>query len=757
MASGVLGTATSGLLAFQRALSTTGHNIANANTPGFSRQRVEFETQTPQASGAGYIGTGVKTDAIVRMYDQFLVDRVRAATTSTNSLGIYSQYAARVADLLGDADAGLGGTLETFFNAVQDVANDPTSIPARQVLLSEGESLALRFNYLNDQLNNSRSEVNAQVGRLVTDVNALSRGIADINREIVVATGRAGGQPPNDLLDTRDLMLKDLSSLVSISTLMQDDGSINVFIGNGQSLVTGFTAASLGVASSPYDATQKDITYSAGGGGSAVITGTLSGGRLGGLLEFRDRILDPAQNSLGRIGVVLGTEFNLQHALGLDLNGQPGGDFFNLGSPQVSGLSSNAGTLAVSYDTANISALTTQDYLLGYDGSDWTLTDRDGNSEVLGAGPTFAVHGLSISVGGVPAAGDRFLIRPTRTGAEDISMALTDVRGIAAASALRVQTDPANTGGASLTQAMVTDTGSYVPGTYSVTLGAATTALADGATRGVFTDTNASSNLSYTLSINGVAVYTQNEGDAPLADLDALATAINGGTNIANTGVRALVSGTTLYLVNEPPTNQPISINESLSSDGVLDADDTLTGYFGSALTDVSASANLAYANADSYMLRNAGGTVLAAGAHSGGNTTVAANGLQATLSGTGNLGDRLLLAPNTGGVGDNANMRLLGALQTARRVENGTTSFQGAYAQLIAEVGTKTRQADIGATSQQALLRQAQADHDALSGVNLDEEAANLVRYQQAYQAMAQVVTAAESMFQTLLNAIQR
>lgn len=755
---GVLGTATSGLLAFQRALSTTGHNIANANTPGFSRQRVEFETQTPQVSGAGYIGTGVKTDAVVRMYDQFLVDRVRTATTSASNLEIYQQYSGRVADLLGDADAGLGGMLETFFNAAQGVANDPTSIPARQVLLSESESLVTRFNYLDQQLGNTRSEVNAHLERLVDDVNTLSRSIADINREIVVATGRANGQPPNDLLDTRDLMLEQLASLVSINTLAQDDGSVNVFIGNGQSLVTGFSAATLGVAGSPFDATQKEITYSAGGGGTAVITGSITGGELGGLLNFRDEILDTAQNALGRIAVSIGEEFNRQHALGLDLDGQPGGAFFALGAPQVSGLSSNASTLAVAYDSATIGELTLQDYILGYSAGSWTLTDSDGNTENLGAGPNFTVHGLDITVGGVPAAGDRFLIRPTRTGADDIAMALTDVRGIAAASALRVQSDPANTGGATLSQAMVTDAAAYVPDNYSVTHAAATSAQVDGV-RGVFTDNNADSTLSYTLSINGVPVYTQNEGDAPPADLAALAAAINSGTNVSTSGVRALVDGTTLYLVNEPPSTQPISIDETLStSAGTVEDGDTITGYFGAVLTgSTTPGASQSVTAADSYVVRDGVGTVLSAGALTGGNTTIAVNGLQATLSGGGNLGDRMTLTPNAGGVGDNANMLQLAALQTARRIGNGTTSFQGAYAQLIAEMGTKTRQAEIGAVSQQSLLRQAQADRDALSGVNLDEEAANLVRYQQAYQAMAQVVTVADAMFQTLLSAVQR
>ncbi|MFA7388047.1 MAG: flagellar hook-associated protein FlgK, partial [Thiohalobacteraceae bacterium] len=438
MAGGILGTAASGLLAFQRALSTTGHNIANANTPGYSRQRVDIQTRPPEVSGAGFIGTGVVANSVVRYYDQFLVDRVRGGTAASTGLETYHEYASRITNVLGDANAGLNGALEGFFDAMQSVANDPTSIPSRQLMLSEADSLSSRFHYLNNQLSSTRSEVNAQLGTTVTELNTLSRSVADINRAIVVATGRGGGQLPNDLLDKRDVLLGQMSELVSVSTLAQDDGSVNVFIGNGQALVTGFRAATLGVASSAFDATQKEITYTAGGA-PGVITGNISGGKLGGLLSFRDDILDPAQNDLGRIAVVLGTEFNQQHALGMDLDGNPGAAFFALGAPQTSaaGNNSGSGTVAVSYDTANIAGLTAQNYIMSYDGAAWNLADEDGNAVAMTgagtAGSPFIADGLSIVVGGAPSAGDRFQIRPTRDGGQDIGLALDNPRALAAA------------------------------------------------------------------------------------------------------------------------------------------------------------------------------------------------------------------------------------------------------------------------------------------------------------------------------------
>lgn len=643
---GIFTTATSGLLAFQRALNTTGHNIANVNTPGYSRQRVEIVTQTPQASGAGFMGTGVKTTTVERLYDQFLVDRVRSSTSSTGALDIFSQYAGRIADVLGDSDAGLNGALENFFDAVQGVSNDPTSTPARQLLLSEAESLADRFHYLDRQLSQSRTEVNAQLGTLVGEVNSLSRAIADINKEIVVAVGRSGGQPPNDLLDARDQLVNQLSELVTVRTLAQDDGSVNVFIGSGQSLVTGFNAATLSVSGSPYDATEMQINYSVGGM-AADITGNISGGKLGGLLDFREDVLDPAQNDLGRVAVVLSTEFNLQHRLGLDLDGNLGGDVFSLGGPDSTPNLANggSGTVDVSYDDATVGALTGQDYIITFDGTNWNLADLDGNAVTMtGAGTLaspFNVDGLNIVVGGAPGVGDRFMIQPTRNAADDIGLAINGVRDIAAAAPVRI-TEATNASG--------------VP----------------------------------TNSGDGTLRYSSvNNGYAQLAG--PVSFTFNSATNQFSYTDGGAVNGTVAY---DPGTN--------------------------------------------------------------GGDTYTVA-GVNFVVNGTPANGDSFVLANNTNGAGDNGNALRLAALQTAQTMNNGSASFQGAYAQLVADIGTRTRQADIGATAQQALLRQAVQDRDALSGVNLDEEAANLVRFQQAYQAIAQVITAADSMFQTLLGALRR
>ncbi|HFD79965.1 MAG TPA: flagellar hook-associated protein FlgK [Gammaproteobacteria bacterium] len=548
MAIGLLGTGASGLQAFQRAIAVVGHNISNANTEGYSRQRVELGTRAASFTGQGFIGNGVQVQSVERLFDQFVTDNLRSTTSSSARYDTMAMLASRVSNLLGDADAGLGAGLESFFNAVQGVADDPASIPARQLLISESDSLVSRFRSLDSQLDALSREVNGSLTNMVSDINGLTSAIADANRRIVDATSQGAGAVPNDLLDKRDALITRLSELVSVRTVEQDDGAVNVFVGTGQPLVTRFLASPLQVERNEFDASRLEIGL-VSGGVSAQITEQLTGGRLGATLDFRGQTLDPARNALGQIAVSLATTFNQQHQAGMDLDGNNGAAFFSIAAPEVAGSSANSGsaTVTVSYDSANIADLTSDDYTLSYDGSVWSLNrTSDGQTVASGAGP-FAVDGLVISMGAGAVAGDRYRIAPTRKGAMGMAAVVSDPRAIAAA--------------------------------------------------------------------------------APAASA-----------------------------------------------------------------------------------------------------------------------------AP-----GDNSNARRLADLQTALTMEGGTTDLQGRYGQLIARVGTQTRAAQTASEAQAALLSQAQESRDALSGVNLDEEAANLLRFQQAYQAVAQVISVANSTFQTLLNAVGR
>jgi flagellar hook-associated protein 1 FlgK len=645
MAIGLLGTAASGLQAFQRALSVTGHNINNANTEGFTRQRVELGTRPPSYTGEGYIGNGVQIESIDRMFDQFAVERLRDVTTTSAQYDTLAQFSARISNLLGDSKAGLNAGLESFFNAVQEVSNDPASIPARQLMLSEADSLVGRFHSLDTQLSSTNDEINGGIGNLVNDINGLSAAIAEANRSIVNASGQGAGTQPNDLLDKRDNLINQLSELVAVRTVKQDDGAVNVFVGSGQPLVTRFLASPLQVSTNDYDSQRAEVAI-VGAGATTVITENITGGKLGALLDVREQILDPARNALGRVATTLAIEFNKQHRLGMDLDGALGGDFFSYNQPAAAASVYNTGsaTLTATLDTANVDALSTEDYLLTYTGSSWVLSDADTGQIVPmtgtgSAGNPFAVDGMNLVVTAGATAGDRFLIRPTRGGAAGSGLLIDSARQIAAAAPVRI-TEATDVNG--------------------LPVNAGSGAMQFQAVDGTFAQLGGGITLSY----DATAQQFSYNGDA---------------------------TGTFAY---NPATD-------------------------------------------------------------SGSTFTIA--GISFSLTGAPQTGDTFTFSDNAAGSGDNSNALLLAGLQTAHTMESGSTSFQGAYSQLVGQLGSQTRSAQVTSEAQASLLTQAQELRDTVSGVNLDEEAANLVQFQQAYQAIAQVIAAAETTFQTLLNAVGR
>ncbi len=635
----------SGLLAFQRSLSTTGQNISNVNTPGYSRQRVDLGTRPAQFVGAGYLGSGVQVTAVQRVYDSFLVAQLRTSTAANSQLQSFYSYTSRVDNLLADAESGLSPAMQEFFNAVQGVANEPSSIPARQVLLSNAQGLADRFYYLNQQLSDLGSGVNTQLKTITNEINALAQGIARINSEISAAQG-AGGAPPNDLLDKRDTFIAQLAEQVGVTAVAQDDGAVNIFIGSGQSLVVGAQANTLTTAPNPFDPTRLEVAYK-NGSSTVIISDNLTGGALGGALQFRKQVLDSTQNSLGQLANGLASTFNTQHLLGQDLNGALGAAFFNAGVPQVLARSSNSGAATASATITDVNALTASDYRLqrnadGGGNANYTLTRLSDNTVVTTFTPALpaavsgtlpTVDGLTVSwSGGVMAVGDSFLVQPTRNGARDIGVAIGDPRKIAAAAPIRAGKSLSNTGDASVSAGQV-----------------------------------------------------------------------------LNASNPALLTNVTITF-NNPPTTFNVT--------GVA-PDPSPVAY--------TSGTNIAY------------------------------NGWQIQISGAPKVGDVFTIQPNANGVGDNRNALLLGGLQAKLTLAGSTASYQDLYGQSVAQVGATTHQADITRQAQESLLRQVTDARDSVSGVNLDEEAAELIRFQQAYQAAAQVITSANTLFDTLLNAVRR
>lgn len=330
-------TSISGMLAYQRALATTSHNISNVNTAGFSRQITSFDAREPQFFGGGYIGSGVEVGTIRRLVDQQRILEVRNNSSEFARLETFAGLSGRIDNLLADKHAGLAPAVQSFFSAVQTVATDPVSGTSRQVLLTEAQNLASRFQFFDSRMNQLESDVTARVKVQVAEINQYASSIARLNQDISIALGRAQGEPPNDLMDQRDELLRQLATKINTTTLTQEDGMVNVFIGNGQGLVIGNSANQLGTVRSEFDPQRVEVTFVTST--SAVnITRGLSGGTLGGLLDFRREVLDMVRNQVGQLATSIAVDFNLQHHLGMHYDGgvpQLGADFFSLLPPEV--------------------------------------------------------------------------------------------------------------------------------------------------------------------------------------------------------------------------------------------------------------------------------------------------------------------------------------------------------------------------------------------------------------------------------------
>ncbi len=722
MTTGVLGTGLSGLLANQRGLATTGHNIANVSTPGYARQRVELDARPGQPRGNGFIGAGVDVTSVRRLVDAFTTTQIRTSTAAMGEVDTFHRLAGMVDNMLADPAGGLSPAIQSFFDAVQELAADPASVPARDVLLGEAKGLAERFQTLDRRLAALGNDVAQQMRDVVAEINALSDDVASLNERIVLSEGAAGGQPANDLRDQRDERIRKLSERLAVTTVEQDDGSLNVFLPSGQSLVVGQNALALSVTTSPYG-TGEEIAVQIGGA-TSVITSQVSGGELDGIIGFRDQVLDPARRSLGRTALGIAETFNIQHRLGVDLEGLRGGDFFSplaASVPRVAGHAANTGAppADIGAEVVDVSALSTSEYQLERTGATYTLTRLDdGTVTTLTGFPAspITVDGMRLTLNaGVIADGDRFLVQPTANGARDFGLLVPGPKQIAAVAPVRAEASLANTGSGTITQPVVSSPNNELVYTFT---GAGTFDVAD-ATTGATLATGLAYVPGGPIAFNGVTVSITG---APAAGdvFRSVNTVTSADAGNAGSGV----IGDATVAPGDPNVADPVTI--TFTGPGTFDVTGATTG---SPTT----------------------GVVYTAG------QPVSFNGWTVTINGSPQAGDVFRIDPNNGGVGDNRNALALAALQTTGTLDGGSATYEESYGRLVADVGTLTRQADISRASQEALLRQAEESREAISGVNLDEEAANLLRYQQAYQASAQVIGVADELFRTLIGVVSR
>lgn len=653
----ILNIGVSALHTYQQALNTTGHNVANVNTPGYSRQSVNIVNRDPQFLNGSYTGTGSQAVSIERAYDEFLAGQVRASQASASDLEAFYKYAAQIDQVIADTGVGLDAGVQDFFDALQGLTDDPSSTPVRELLLSESESMVDRFQFLDRTFDDARDRVQSDINNVVDHINNMSQAIADLNIKISGSSGVAQGKIPNDLLDQRDQAINELSQYVNLTVLPLDNASTTVYFGKGQPLVLHGDANKLQVVQSPEFPDQLDIQYVDRGLASSVAE-QITGGELAGLLRVRDEIIDDGQRNLGLVAMGIASDVNDQHKLGFGLDGSSGlsffTDFFTMDAAAHSG---NGAGSSVTARVEDVGQLQPSDYRIERndalanpyvitrlsDDTQWSFT---GFSPLNPPPAGNLIDGMSFS--GLLNDGDIFILRPSMNATSALGLAIKDPAQVAAASEF-ILSDP--------TWAVKTGTGSVGSPAIKNVSGAVSATELD---------------FTYNLALSRYDI--------------------------------TVVSGSA-------PASLALAYNPATDSGDIL---------------------SLNFANFD----------------------------LRFTSSGTLADGDqfRITLADNgpTFGVSDNRNASLLADLQIGNNMLGGTATYQDSFGNYVASAGSRTHQASINKDAQNRMLEFNTNSLESVKGVNLDEEAANLIRFQQAYQAAAQVVATAGTVFDTLIAAVR-
>jgi flagellar hook-associated protein 1 FlgK len=628
--SGILSTSTSALLAFQRALATVSHNVANVGTEGYSRQRIELSNRAGAPDGSGFAGAGVQVDSIRRLVDDFVTSRRLFSGAELGRLTELSRMAGRIDAAFTDPGSSLTQSWSALFDAAQAVATDPSSISAREAYLASAQTLTARFRYLDGQLDALEHETSSRMTATAEQVTRLAGEVARLNQEIIRLRADAGGQPPNDLLDQRDLLVQQLGEKIGVTTALQEDGAMNVYAQGGQALVVGNRALQIATQQDPFQPQRVNVVIEFSGGFIRLPDSAL-GGELSGLADFRRDVLDPTNRSLGLMASALAFLHNQQNAQGVDLNGTQGGPIFS--QPPVTALAAlgNTGSGSFVANIVDIGAVTTQDIELRFDGVSFTALDPvSGASLAISGSGTLLdpllVNGVAMVLSGAPNAGDSFLVQPTAGAAGRLERVLDDPRGVAAASPVVAAADIGNLGDA-VPQLEVVDR-------------------------------------------------------------------------------------------NDPSLGLPVDI---------------------------------VFIDAGNYSV-NAGPPI----AWSPGDV-ISVNGWALTLAPPPAAGDSFSVRATGANSSDNSNALRLAQLDDSLDLRGGIGNLNGELRAMVTRVGAGAQSAEFSLQAQQAIDAQLTQERASTSGVNLDEEASNMLRFQQAYQAAAQLISTADTIFQSLLAAVRR
>ncbi|MFO6421835.1 flagellar hook-associated protein FlgK [Motilimonas sp. KMU-193] len=656
---------TSGINAFQRMLATTGNNISNINTEGYTRQR--------NIAVSEQFNAGVARVVDRRVLDQF----AQAEMRRDSSVNAYAQAMSfelqRTDAMMSDKANNLGTAFDSTFQAVHTANDDATSLDTRQLMLGELKSLVSTYNMLAKNYSEQQKTVNNEIGTEVSEINALIRNLGELNKEVMQANNLPGGAS-GALLDHRDEAVRLLAEKVDITVIDGKSGSVQVMLRNGDPLVTGIEYSQFSVVPGNPDGRKSDLQYNIAGV-SVGINGTTTGGKLGALFDFRDDNIAQVRNSMGQLAIAITDAFNTQNRLGMDLDGNIGGDIFKLPTTTSHNYVNNsdpAKGITSSFMPGLGSSVTAADYEVIMTGANtfevYALENGQRTqipaAEISGTFPNIEIpsHGLKFDFDPPPyVAGDKFLVQPTLDAADLVDISMVRPEELALASPIRVDANSTNTSKAKIALEGVTATDTYAFG--------ATTGLTAAAPQQVIINTS-----------GGNTVYEIYDGNAPPNLLGSVASPPGTGENLLANAVPAITDpGYEISLTGVPLHGESFSI--AFNDNGFAD---------------------------------NSNGLIMA------------------------DLQNQSLMRKNVIATGDNL------------------MTFHEGFSRMQSSVGERTGNAIVAAQAAQAKLDQSTNWHQSVSGVNLDEEASNLLKFQQSYSAAAQIVSAARSTFDTLLNSVR-
>lgn len=647
-------TGVSGLVAAQQQLATTGHNIANVNTEGYNRQRAEQDTAVGLSFGNNFLGSGTYVNDVVRIYNQFSYKEQLHNSSKLGQADAANTSLDQLNDIMSFSGESLKSSIEQLYQSINSIADNPSDLGLRSIVLSQASNLSNDFQALNQNFDELEKSVNDEISQIAKEISGISYELSIINEQILSNRDLNNTGQPNDLLDRRDRLVTKLSKYTNVNTVTDANGVMTVMIGNGSTLVAGTTALSLGVRAGDPDPLATTISL-IGVNSTANLNPESLGGALSGKFEFRNEHLKQARNDINRLAMAISETINSVQAQGLDLNQQQGANLYTdinapeLQTSRILASSKNTGTLAARVEITDITLVPTDEFEVTYDGVNYVMKNlTTGSTETLAlvAANTYSsTKGFNfIETAGAPAAEDKFLIRPSENSAALMKMLISDGKSIAASSAVQVTPSDNNMSSGSVKISQV-----YDPVNARADMGMKVKILESTPGSYTFTVTN---NLGV---VSAAQVYTP---PSQMIDLP-----LGSATPSFQIEIKGL------------PTGQAPNAPEE-------------------------------YDLTDAY------------------------------------------------GPGNNTNALALVFSQEKSILNGSTETFTQSLGITTASVGSKAYSADLIYDTAEALFTQAYNRNQSTSGVNLDEEAANLIKFQQAYQAASQIISVANTIFDTLLAA---